>query len=34
MVGGCTFEEPGLYSYRRDAITGRQAGVIVLRQSG
>ena len=34
LVGGCTFEEPGLYSYRRDAITGRQAGVIVLRETG
>ncbi len=32
LVGGCTFEEPGLYSFRRDAVTGRQAGVIVLRE--
>ncbi len=32
IVGGCTFEDPHLYSYRRDAVTGRQAGVIVLRE--
>ena len=32
IVGGCTFEDPDLYSYRRDAVTGRQAGVIVLRE--
>ena len=31
LVGGCTFEDPDLYSFRRDAITGRQVGVIVLR---
>lgn len=31
VVGGCTFEDPGLYSYRRDGRTGRQAGVIVRR---
>jgi hypothetical protein len=32
IVGGCTFESDDLYSYRRDPITGRQAGVIVLRE--
>lgn len=25
----CTFEDPNLYSYRRDGLTGRQASVIV-----
>ena len=33
LVGGCTYEDPDLYSYRRDRVTGRQAGVIVLRQT-
>ncbi|MBW3069737.1 laccase domain-containing protein [Actinomyces sp. 594] len=28
-VDRCTYEEPGLYSYRRDGVTGRQAGVVV-----
>lgn len=32
MVGGCTFESEDLYSFRRDPVTGRQAGVIVLRE--
>ncbi len=32
MVGGCTFESEDLYSFRRDAVTGRQAAVIVLRE--
>lgn len=32
LVGGCTFEDDTLYSYRRAAVTGRQAGVIVLRE--
>ena len=32
LVGGCTFESPLLYSFRRDAVTGRQVGVIVLRE--
>ncbi len=27
--GGCTFEDSTLFSYRRDQVTGRQAGVIV-----
>lgn len=30
-VGGCTAEDPALYSYRRDGVTGRQAGIVVLR---
>ena len=30
-VGGCTFEDPAFYSYRREGQTGRQAGVIVRR---
>lgn len=33
LIGGCTFEDPHLYSYRRDTTTGRQAGVIVLREA-
>lgn len=33
-VAGCTREEPSLYSYRRDRVTGRFAGVVVLRTSG
>ena len=32
IVGGCTFESDDLYSFRRDPVTGRQAGVIVLRE--
>ncbi len=31
FIGGCTFEDSGLYSYRRDGRTGRQAGAIVRR---
>ena len=31
VVGGCTFEDPNLFSFRRDGLTGRQAGAIVLR---
>lgn len=31
LVGGCTYEEPALFSYRRDATTGRQAAVIIMR---
>ncbi|MCK1804142.1 peptidoglycan editing factor PgeF [Nocardia zapadnayensis] len=30
-VPTCTAEDPGLYSYRRDGVTGRFAGVIWLR---
>lgn len=33
-IGGCTREEPSLYSYRRDGRTGRFAGVIMLRGGG
>lgn len=29
--GRCTYEDPGLYSYRRDGVTGRFAGVVLLR---
>lgn len=32
-VDGCTREDPNLYSYRRDRVTGRFAGVIILRQT-
>ena len=28
LVGGCTAEDPALFSHRRDGVTGRQAGVI------
>lgn len=31
LVGGCTYEDERLYSFRRDPVTGRQAAVIVLR---
>ena len=30
-VAGCTREDEELYSYRRDGVTGRFAGVVVLR---
>jgi polyphenol oxidase len=29
-VGGCTIEDPALYSYRRAQVTGRFAGVVTL----
>lgn len=29
-VGGCTRETPSLFSYRRDGLTGRHSGLIVL----
>lgn len=29
-VGGCTAEDPDLYSHRRDGVTGRQAALVVL----
>jgi YfiH family protein len=28
--GRCTYEEPTLYSYRRDGVTGRFAGVVTI----
>ncbi len=30
-TGVCTFEDPRFYSYRRDGVTGRFAGVVVLQ---
>lgn len=27
-LGGCTYEDRGMYSYRRDGLTGRLAGVV------
>lgn len=34
-VGGCTFEQPEqFYSYRRDGVTGRHAGVVWLEPAG
>lgn len=30
LVGGCTAEDPQSFSHRRDGLTGRQAGAIVL----
>ncbi len=30
LVGDCTFESDKLFSHRRDGITGRQAGFVVL----
>lgn len=30
LVGGCTFEEAALFSHRRLAPTGRQAGAVVM----
>ena len=33
-VPGCSREESGLYSYRRDGTTGRFAGVIVQSLAG
>lgn len=29
-VGGCTVEDPSLFSYRRDGVTGRFAAAVVL----
>jgi polyphenol oxidase len=31
LVGDCTIDDDGVYSYRRSAVTGRCAGVIRLR---
>jgi hypothetical protein len=33
-VNVCTAESPDYFSYRRDHTTGRQAGVIVIEESG
>lgn len=33
VVQACTFHDEGLFSYRRDGRTGRQAGVIVRRRA-
>lgn len=30
LVGGCTAEDPGLYSHRRDGLTGRQGGAVAI----
>jgi YfiH family protein len=34
QVGGCTAEDPDLYSYRRDGVTGRFAGLAWLEPAG
>lgn len=34
VVPGCTAERPDLYSYRRDGVTGRFAGVVRLEPRG
>lgn len=34
MVGGCTAESQASYSHRRDGLTGRQAGAIVMLPAG
>ena len=31
LVGGCTAESPDWFSYRRDGVTGRHGGAVVLR---
>ena len=31
LHGGCTAESPDLYSFRRDPVTGRHGGVVMLR---
>lgn len=30
LVGGCTAEDPGLFSYRRDGLSGRQGGAVAI----
>ena len=30
LFGGCTAEDPGLYSHRRDGLTGRQGGAVSI----
>lgn len=34
VVAGCTYESRDLYSYRRDGVTGRQMGIVVLHRDG
>jgi copper oxidase (laccase) domain-containing protein len=31
QLAGCTAEDPSLYSYRREGVTGRFAGAVVLQ---
>ena len=31
LVGSCTAEDPGLYSHRRDQLTGRQGAAVAMR---
>jgi copper oxidase (laccase) domain-containing protein len=33
QLPGCTVESPDLYSYRRDGVTGRFAGVVRLSEA-
>ncbi len=33
-VGGCTVEDPGQFSHRRDGVTGRQGMIIAMRSAG
>lgn len=33
VISGCTFEDPALYSYRRDGETGRSALVVVMNDN-
>jgi YfiH family protein len=30
LIGGCTAEDHGLYSHRRDGLTGRQGGAVAI----
>jgi copper oxidase (laccase) domain-containing protein len=30
LIGGCTAEDLGLYSHRRDGRTGRQGGAVAM----
>jgi YfiH family protein len=30
LVGGCTAEDPALYSHRRDGVTGRQGAAVIM----
>lgn len=30
LIGGCTFEDESLFSFRRESVTGRQGGLVVL----